>query len=355
MNQTIKALAAKRAATNNDTSVIPFPAMLEKFKSEIARALPRHLNAERMARIALTEFRKNPKLQECDPRSIFAAVVQSSQLGLEVGLMGEAFLVPFDGQCQLVPGYPGLMKLARQSGMVQDIYAHEVRTNDKFALQLGLQRELLHEPLSGPGGFPASDEERGEITGFYAVAVFKDGSRTFQALSRKEVEAIRDGSRGYQAAKRLKRESVWDSDFTAMGLKTAIRRLCKFLPKSPELAMALAMDTAFERGRSQNLDLGAVVEGTYTTVPDDDDDDKPNAAAPAAGQGESPKSATPQPPENNAGSELLNKAVADMRSATTLEALDEIYIRAEPQLSGVFLEALMREYRRAKEQLTGRK
>jgi len=248
-----------------------FPALLEKYKGEIAKALPKHINPDRMARIALTAFRMTPKLGECDPRSVFAAVIQASQLGLEVGLMGEAHLVPFGDQCQLIPGYTGLMKLARQSGLVQDIYAHEVRANDKFVLKLGLERSLEHEPLTGPGGFPASDEERGEVVGFYAVAVFKDGSRTFVAMSRKEVERIRDNSRGYQAAKRFKKESLWDSDFVAMGLKTVIRRLCKFLPKSPELATALALDAVSEQGKAQNLTLNDVIEGTYAPVTIDEE------------------------------------------------------------------------------------
>ena len=126
----------KNINRNNQVEVKSFPAMLEKFKGEIARALPKHINPDRMARIALTAFRMTPKLAECDPRSIFAAVIQASQLGLEVGLMGEAYLVPFGDQCQLIPGYTGLMKLARQSGLVQDIYAHEVRVNDKFTLKL---------------------------------------------------------------------------------------------------------------------------------------------------------------------------------------------------------------------------
>ena len=61
-----------------------FPAMLEQFKGEIARALPKHINPDRMARIALTAFRMTPKLGECDPRSVFAAVIQSSQMGLSL-------------------------------------------------------------------------------------------------------------------------------------------------------------------------------------------------------------------------------------------------------------------------------
>ena len=190
-----------RTTPNDAEQPKGFPAMLEQFKGEIARALPKHINPDRMARIALTAFRMTPKLGECDPRSVFAAVIQSSQMGLEVGLMGEAHLVPFGNQCQLIPGYTGLMKLARQSGLVQDIYAHEVRVNDNFTLKLGMERSLDHEPLTTLGGFPAADDERGEVAGFYSVAVFKDGSRTFVAMGRKEVEKIRDNSRGYQSAK----------------------------------------------------------------------------------------------------------------------------------------------------------
>ena len=247
-----------------------FPGMLRAFLPEIQRALPRHMNGDRMARIALTAFRTTPKLAECDPRSVFAAVIQSSQLGLEVGLMGEAHLVPFKDKCQLIPGYQGLMKLARNSGFIEDIYAHEVRLNDTFDLVLGLNRGLSHEPLKR-NGFPASDEERGEIIGFYAVAILKDGSRTFQAMSRAQVEQIRDNSKGYQASKRYKKESPWDTDFTAMGLKTVIRRLCKYLPKSPELATAMALDDAAGKGE-QNLTVKDAIEGTWAPVPPEQDD-----------------------------------------------------------------------------------
>lgn len=353
-----------RSAAPAETQPQGFPAMLEKFKGEIARALPRHINPDRMARIALTAFRMAPKLGECDPRSVFAAVIQSSQLGLEVGLMGEAHLVPFGDQCQLIPGYTGLMKLARQSGLVQDIYAHEVRVNDKFTLKLGLERSLEHEPLTGPGGFPASDEERGEVVGFYAVAVFKDGSRTFVAMSRKEVERIRDNSRGYQAAKRFKKESVWDSDFVAMGLKTVIRRLCKFLPKSPELATALALDATAEAGKAQNLDVKEVIDGTYAPVIDEDTgevlEDAPKADAemkPAKAEAEDSPKAQAASHASEEGSKAvkpnpkLAAAINAMEKATSNEALDETYIRLEADFEGADLEALMREFRRIKADL----
>lgn len=99
-------------------------------------------------------------------------------------------------------------------------------------------------------------------------------------MGRKEVEKIRDGSRGYQAAKKYKKESIWDSDFGSMGLKTAIGRICKFLPKWPEMAAALALDAAADLGKDQNLNLNEVIEGNYTPIIDDDGRDQEEKMVP---------------------------------------------------------------------------
>jgi recombination protein RecT len=359
---------------NGGNEAMSFPVMLQKFQGEIARALPKHINPDRMARIALTAFRQTPALAKCDPKSIFAAVIQSSQLGLEVGLMGEAHLVPFGGTCQLIPGYTGLMKLARQSGHVVDIYAHEVRINDTFRLTYGLERTLEHEPLKANGGFPASEDARGEVVGFYAVAVLKDGSRTFVAMSREEVEKIRDNSRGYQAAKKYKKESPWDTNFVPMGLKTVIRSLSKFLPKSPELAAAVALDNAAHNGKDQNLNLDDIIQGSFVIVDDEGggaDSDTPTGAAQQAepadtgNKGASGEASGKQPaqgsnkaqgkaasPRGPAGTPIEN-ACAELEKAGDIEALDEIYIRAEGVFEGADLEVLLRKYREVKAALAG--
>jgi hypothetical protein len=44
-----------------------FPAMLKQYGAEIARALPKHMNGDRMARIALTAFRSTPALSPVRP------------------------------------------------------------------------------------------------------------------------------------------------------------------------------------------------------------------------------------------------------------------------------------------------
>ncbi len=339
MSQTLRNIQKSRQGSSAPSNVVPFPAMLEQFKGEIARALPKHLSPDRMVRIALTAFRMNPKLAQTDPRSVFAAVIQSSQLGLEVGLMGEAHLVPFGSQCQLIPGYQGLMKLARNSGIVQDIYGHEVRINDKFDIVLGLNRTLVHEPLK-KSGFPSSDEERGTIVGFYAVAVFKDGTRTFHAMSKEQIEQVRDNSRGYQMAKKYGKESPWDTHFIPMGLKTVIRRLCNLLPKSPELAMALAMDDVNERGETQNIGITEAIEGSWAPIIDDETGEVIPTPSEQGAKGASP--------ERSASAKLLQDTLASIGKAVSTDELDEVYVRAEGSFEGAELEQLLRAYRSRK-------
>ena len=97
----LKAIATGKAPAND------FPTMLTHYKGEIARALPRHLNGDRMARIALTAFRRNPKLGECDPKSVFAAVIQASQLGLEPDTLGAVLSDPLRERMQFRPRMEG--------------------------------------------------------------------------------------------------------------------------------------------------------------------------------------------------------------------------------------------------------
>jgi hypothetical protein len=120
-----------------------FPGMLKVYASEIARALPKHMDGDRMARIALTEFRKNPRSRKCEPKSVFAAVVVASQLGLEPGVLGQAYLVPYKAnkkingewveqwECQLIPGWQGLADLVARAGRAS-VWTGAVFKGDEF-------------------------------------------------------------------------------------------------------------------------------------------------------------------------------------------------------------------------------
>lgn len=240
---------------------------LKTYKGEIAKALPRHMTAERMARIALTEFRKTPGLMKCDPATLFGAVIQCSQLGLEPGgTMGHAYLIPFENRkkgttdVQFILGYRGMLDLARRSGQIVSISARDVCANDRFSYRYGIDETIEHVPAEG---------DRGELTHVYAIAKLKDGGVQFEVLTRAQIEMIRNGSQGYKTAVKFgKTDSPWISHFTEMAKKTAIRRLFKYLPVSIEIQRAVGLDEAGEEGISQ--DNGFVIDGIANEVQADE-------------------------------------------------------------------------------------
>ena len=272
-NESVKG-ALNKTNPNAPAKSLTFPAMLEAYKGEIARALPRHMNPDRLARIALTEFRKTPRLAECDPKSVFAAIIIASQLGLEPGLLGQAYLVPFKSECQLIPGYQGLIDLVRRTGKVKRIEAHVVRDGDKFTYKTGLVTILDHEPNL--------DTEPGAMRLGYAVAEFSDGGFHVEVMTRYQIEAIRDNSQGYKSAIQYKKDHPWISNAEEMWRKTLIRRICKYLPKSAELMTALGLDDAAHNG-VQGITVEDAVTGEWngpiidvsTTEPEKEEKKKP--------------------------------------------------------------------------------
>ena len=113
--------------------------LLDKSKTQIALALPRHMSADRLLRVAMTSVQRNPKLLDCTHLSLIAAIIQSAQLGLEPDdLLGHAYLVPFKTTVVLIPGYKGLISLSRRSGEIKAVYARTVYEKDHFKISFGI-------------------------------------------------------------------------------------------------------------------------------------------------------------------------------------------------------------------------
>lgn len=107
-------------------------------EKQFAAALPKHLNSERFTRIAITTIRQNPKLAECNAESLLGNLMTIAQLGLEPGVLGQCYLIPFKNnklgtiECQFQLGYKGMIELLRRTGQLSDIYAYTVYSNDEF-------------------------------------------------------------------------------------------------------------------------------------------------------------------------------------------------------------------------------
>ena len=199
---------------------------------QFATALPKHINSDRFVRIAITTIRQNPKLAKCSQESLLGALMVSAQLGLEPGVLGQCYLIPYGRECQFQIGYKGMIELLRRSGQLKDIYAYSVYENDEFEMTYGLNRDLKHKP---------NLQNKGNFIGCYCVAVLKDDARAFEYMTKEEIEA-----HGKKFSKTYG-NGPWKTDFEAMAHKTVVKKMLKWLPVSVEfLEMANKDEKTFK-------------------------------------------------------------------------------------------------------------
>lgn len=224
--------------------------LIEKYRGDFHAVLPRHLSVDRLMRVVTTAMRKSPKLLDCEPSTILGCVMEASILGLEVDShVGHAYMVPFRNskrgswEAQLIPGYRGLIKLAKQSGDVDGIKARVVFDCDVFDELDGSESKIIHRPRY-------EDRQNSKPIGAYAVATFPSGNTQFEFMSAAEIEKVKkrsmSGSKGY---------GPWchEDDWSEMWKKTVTRRLCKYLSLSSELQRAVGLDEQHEAGLSQKM------------------------------------------------------------------------------------------------------
>lgn len=251
--------ATERAVARTDPRKATVLDLIRQQKGAIEVALPSHIGSERFTRTILTEVNRTPALLTCDPMSLLAACMLSAQLGLELGPLGHAYLVPFKGKVTFIIGYKGMVDLARRSGQVSSIQAHAVHQADKFEYRLGLNPDIVHVPAEG---------DRGPMTHVYAVAKYKDGGFNMVVLTRADVDKFKARSATANAS-----HSPWQSDYEAMAMKTAVRRLFPWLPVTPEMAQTMATDEATPAQITRDIAAALTLELPDTTDDADEAED----------------------------------------------------------------------------------
>ena len=248
-------VAQKPAAKPIDLirSQLYLPSMQEQLKT----ALPPHVPVEKFLRVAMTALQQNPDLLKYERNSLFAAVVSSAQLGLlPDAQLGEAYFVPFKGKVTLVPGYRGLIKLARQ-GDIGFVEAEIICANDDTTYVIG--DESRFESI-------VNWRDRGPMVAVYALAKYRDGGIAARVvMTRDQVDAIRAKS---QAAN----GPAWSDNYEEMAKKTALRRLAKLLPLSTTANNAFRLSELQE----ELAKGGRVIEGQV--ISDEEDEPQPVAA-----------------------------------------------------------------------------
>jgi recombination protein RecT len=249
-----------------------FGDLLQKHQKQLAAALPRHIPAERFARIVLTTLRRNPRLMECSAQSVFGSIMQSAQDGLELDGT-HAALVPYKDHGRLEahyqPMFRGMLALARRSGDVSSFRARAVYEGDVFDYEEGLSPKLRHVPMGC--------EDPAKITHFYAIADLRGGGQQFEVMSRAQVNAIRDNSPGYRYDPK---GSPWGTHYPEMGCKTVARRALKWCPTSAEVQRSITRDEAGDRGEGNvDYDLPSLEIPTDPGSPEPEQPKQPDRAA----------------------------------------------------------------------------
>lgn len=217
----------------------PFSSFVEEHKKDFAMVIPSHIKPERIMRLAISAYRRTPELMNCALETVIGGVLESASLGLEINTpLKQASLIPFRNnktkrtEAELIIQYRGYVDLMYNHPKVLSVFANVVFEQDDFECVYGTNETLHH--------VESDKKDRGEILGFYAYAKLRDGAYRFIYLKKSKVDGIRDEySPSYRAAKE---SSPWHTHYQSMGMKTAIRALERFVPKSAEIAKAADAD-----------------------------------------------------------------------------------------------------------------
>ena len=214
---------------------------LTKMQDQFKAALPSHIPPQKFIRVAMTALQLNPKLLECDRRSLYGELIKCSQDGL-LPDGSEAAVIPYGNKATYQPMVKGLCKRARNSGEISSMDAQVVYENDEY--------DAWTDEKGPHFKHRKARANRGPAILTYAYAITKDGGFYFEEITEEEMAAIANCSKG--------KDSPWKGPFKdEMKRKSAIKRLCKYkLPSSADL------DTIIERDNEINP-----IDEAVTTAP----------------------------------------------------------------------------------------
>ena len=238
------------------------------FNKELGFAVQILKNSDFLAGIALN-----------DPAELQAALYNVALTGLSLNpTLRLAYLLPrtvkINGQyvkkiC-LEPSYMGLIKILTDAGSVRQVWAECVYEADSFEVMLGTQPSIRH--------IPNYNESRTDdkIIAAYAVAELAGGLRQFEVMSRRQIDGIKARSESVRA----KSHSPWDSDFSEMCRKTAIRRIFKYLPKTEVPPQTLNALEIFDANNAIDNDAPPEGKSRLNGIWDAEQKQLPEAAEP---------------------------------------------------------------------------
>lgn len=232
-----------------------FMADVVKRQESFGRLLPKGMDPAWFTAEVRVAVVRAPRLLECNPVSVFDAITTCAQLGLSPsGRLGSAYLIPYGQKCTLVVGYRGMVDLAYRSGEIVSVGAQVVHENDDFTAQEGFDLQVQHK---------RTEDDPGPLRAVYAWANTRAGGAIKVLMYRREVDPIK------RASLSKKRQGApptpWETNEEEMWKKTALRRLFKVCPLSPQKAQGLTKALEVEDAEWEEMALDVEVDDAPAT------------------------------------------------------------------------------------------
>lgn len=214
-----------------------------------------------------------PKLRKAEPMSIIGAAMVAATMQLQViPTLGQCYIIPYGNKAQFQIGYLGLLQLCQRSGQFKKILAAPVHEGEYVS----------GDEFDEDYVFDRKQRKSDKVIGYMAKFELLNG---FTKVAYWDVDKVKAHAQKFSQALRFGYDTPWKSDFDAMAMKTVLKSILKFAPKSIEMQAAVTFDQAVVNTNTpatsdvQDLDIDAF---TPEYVDNIEMEKKENIAAKAA-------------------------------------------------------------------------
>lgn len=212
----------------------------------------------------------NPQLRRAEPMSIIGAAMVAATMQLQViPTLGQCYIIPYGSKAQFQIGYLGLLQLCQRSGQFKKILAAPVHEGEYVS----------GDEFNEDYVFDRKQRKSDKVIGYMAKFELLNG---FTKVAYWDIDKVKAHATKFSQAFRSGYNSPWKSDFDAMALKTVLKSILKFAPKSIEMQNAVAFDQAVVNTNVsdvQDLDIDAFAPEYVDNI---ESEKKENLAAMAA-------------------------------------------------------------------------
>lgn len=190
----------------------------------------------------------NPQLRKAEPMSIIGAAMVAATMQLQViPTLGQCYIIPYGSKAQFQVGYLGLLQLCQRSGQFKKILAAPVHEGEYIS----------GDEFDEDYVFDRKQRKSDKVIGYMAKFELLNG---FTKVAYWDIDKVKAHATKFSQAFRSGFNSPWKSDFDAMAMKTVMKSILKYAPKSIEMQNAVTFDQAVINTNTsdvQDLDIDA--------------------------------------------------------------------------------------------------